>query len=901
MKGYIMDSSKKILLTTIGIAILICIVSGVTFAFFNYTRIGGSNTIRVGRISFVTRQTSTINLVNVFPISSEDVDTDTDNVDEVVIEIEGDTDYVDGIEYLVSSVDSSIYTSSGIQVPISLDIEVDGLGTENDNYFTARDSKNANIYKQLVGDTLVGDQMLLVGYIKKNTTNGTAEGVDGSITIKAYFDKDKILVSDTYDGTESGSMGTTNSMAEGKTVITTNEWNALGSNGLSFKIKVEANEGIWVIGSLEEVMRKSAVMDNINSTYVNNSTPGIDFGDISSDENGNGVYTLSSTANEDYPIMYYRGEIEDNNVIFGNKCWKAVRTTDTGGVKLLYNGYLTNTYEVDEILDESDYNNVVTPLNYYTFDSINKEWSYTVEQDTFSLYFSVPTGNNYSVALTGTTNSSSSWEYTLYKNEDDLVYDYGNGGQEIYSPNEIGRVLSTDVLRIDLSFYTIPTNNVVMKLQVLQNGVPLNREDYTIINDELDFDNNSKRWVNQLDGLRSSNIEFSVKENGNYLIVPDSHDISEYYVFINGNYNYNRSNSGVIKLENITTTDRIVVMFAPYSVDADPESFYVASAKFVMNGCESTGGDATLTINDNSYHVFNNEGNTLLPGGVGYMYGEIANIQLGSVSPSAYYGSGFTWDGTNYKLTDPVTTLDNYHHYSCNSSNPNATCSTIRYFFYYKNSVLNYLNITNGDGIEEVLEKLSTNTHDSNAKSVIDSWYGSNMTLYTNRLEDTIWCNDRSIGPGNNNGFIPNGGDLTVDLRYGPLQRSNYSNNSATKNKPSLECINKNDRFTVNNINGNRALTYPVALLAADEIVLAGSVDGMSNYSTYLNDGEYQWTLSPYDFTYNKSRNYVLSYDGNIYAGESRYANLLRPAISIKPGQLITKGTGTVIDPYVIE
>ncbi len=37
-------------------------------------------------------------------------------------------------------------------------------------------------------------------------------------------------------------------------------------------------------------------------------------------------------------IYYYYGAAVNNNVIFGNYCWKIVRTTDTGGVKLLYSG-----------------------------------------------------------------------------------------------------------------------------------------------------------------------------------------------------------------------------------------------------------------------------------------------------------------------------------------------------------------------------------------------------------------------------------------------------------------------------------------------------------------------------------------------------------------------------------
>ena len=35
-----------------------------------------------------------------------------------------------------------------------------------------------------------------------------------------------------------------------------------------------------------------------------------------------------------------------------------------------------------------------------------------------------------------------------------------------------------------------------------------------------------------------------------------------------------------------------------------------------------------------------------------------------------------------------------------------------------------------------------TNTIDSKIKTEIDSWYASNMTAYTNQLEDTVWCND---------------------------------------------------------------------------------------------------------------------------------------------------------------
>lgn len=46
----------------------------------------------------------------------------------------------------------------------------------------------------------------------------------------------------------------------------------------------------------------------------------------------------TSTFKGDKDIYYYYGAATNNNVIFANYCWKIVRTTTTGGVKLIYNG-----------------------------------------------------------------------------------------------------------------------------------------------------------------------------------------------------------------------------------------------------------------------------------------------------------------------------------------------------------------------------------------------------------------------------------------------------------------------------------------------------------------------------------------------------------------------------------
>ncbi|MBP5634249.1 hypothetical protein J6X09_00955 [Candidatus Saccharibacteria bacterium] len=56
--------------------------------------------------------------------------------------------------------------------------------------------------------------------------------------------------------------------------------------------------------------------------------------------NGNGVNAYTEDGAK---IYYFRGMIDDNYVIWGNHCWRILRTTKTGGVKLYYYG--SPTYE----------------------------------------------------------------------------------------------------------------------------------------------------------------------------------------------------------------------------------------------------------------------------------------------------------------------------------------------------------------------------------------------------------------------------------------------------------------------------------------------------------------------------------------------------------------------------
>ena len=793
------SNKKQNLLLVLGLIAFIGLVGGVTYAFFNYTRTGAGNTIRVGRISFVTRQTKTISLTNLFPIDPTDTEAMADDtkVGTVEIEIEGDTDYVDGVEYLVSSENTHITTSSGKVVPISLDVAVTNLGTSSNNYFTAREDKNATIYKKLVGDTLVGDQMLLVGYIKPNTTSGTAEGVNGKLTIKAYLDKNKILISDTYDGTESDNMGTPNSMAEGKTVLTTTEWNALQSSGVSFQIKVEANEGIWVKGSLEEIMKQEnfdttknrGILDNESSEFVRAST-GINFDSVSSDVNGKGVYMRAGTENDANPILYYRGAVENNNVLFANQCWKAVRTTDTGGVKLIYNGTPSEVFE-KVALEESSYTIVTNIDNKFTFNPADNTWTANIVNEQIEISFKVPAGDNYEFHLLGQlgqpSGTSAGGSFTIFKGGNSVNGGGGNYGSELGKVHNFGTLTADDVIK---------------------------------------------------------------------------------FTFAGSGFSSEYPNTFKIKM-----TQR---------------------GESLGTGCENSDTATQITLSGTNTFPFSGTNLYKSLAYNGYMWGDVYEWTNSATTSGAYYGTGFTWDGTNYTLTSAKVGYDGTHHYTCNQTNAEGTCSSIRYYYYvYSTNNNYYITLTGGDSIEKAIEKMQTNTNPSNAKQQIESWFATNMTSYINQLEDTIWCNDRSITT--KAGWDPTGNVTASSLYYAGYDRF-YNTHT-----PSLACTNKNDSFTWKNASGNQKLNYPVAMLTVDEMMLAGGTGSTGTF--YLNSGSnYYWSLSPSNFGDNAANGFYVS-NGGIYnaGGGVGYANGLRPAVSLKPGTSVASGTGTVSDPFVIE
>ncbi len=105
----------------------------------------------------------------------------------------------------------------------------------------------------------------------------------------------------------------------------------------SLNISKSMSGEVSKVQTLYKIMADGAVSDDTASTHVYNQD-GIHFEYCPSSSNGQGIYKIASTSSNKHPIYYYRGDVTNNNVSYAGFCWKAVRTTETGGVKLLYNG-----------------------------------------------------------------------------------------------------------------------------------------------------------------------------------------------------------------------------------------------------------------------------------------------------------------------------------------------------------------------------------------------------------------------------------------------------------------------------------------------------------------------------------------------------------------------------------
>ena len=192
------------------------------------------------------------------------------------------------------------------------------------------------------------------------------------------------------------------------------------------------------------------------------------------------------------------------------------------------------------------------------------------------------------------------------------------------------------------------------------------------------------------------------------------------------------------------------------------------------------------------------------------------------------------------------------------------------------------------------------NSTSSTIKTAIDNWYKT-TTLETDTttkslVADQIFCNDRSATTSSSGtpGEISGNMSTSTTYYYGAYVRL------ITNKSPKLTCPTESDKFTSKKSSiGNKALEYPVGLITADEVAMAGGGDGTSNSSYYLYTNQYYWCGSPRDFGSSSAGEFIVNDYGYL---DSRYVNAARgarPVVSLSSKAKLS-GSGTYDDVYTV-
>ena len=203
-------------------------------------------------------------------------------------------------------------------------------------------------------------------------------------------------------------------------------------------------------------------------------------------------------------------------------------------------------------------------------------------------------------------------------------------------------------------------------------------------------------------------------------------------------------------------------------------------------------------------------------------------------------------------------------------------------------------------GTSGTLESNRTNENDSTIKTYIDTWYQNNLIVYTKYLSsNAVYCNDRELKSGEKYS--------TTSFFYASDERI------STNKQPTYNCTNMRDAFSINNTEAK--LTYPIALMTADEVSYAGgqvSTKLTVPYAWYytnangesITGSNFTWTLSPYYLGMFGVSVWGVQGSGSPGSLEQNYVGntaVVRPAISLKSCVKYSSGDGTAGNPYTIK
>ena len=257
------------------------------------------------------------------------------------------------------------YTTSAVATNITqiksgnLTMTIDGGGNTNTSFMPAKCTSEYAIKKKIVAtstNTSGGKVSFSIGMniatlsdsLKREsmrytlTTNASSctEGIisSGSFKNKAVG-SDVWLIKNDYDNITKSDNNYTKTYYLYIWLDETETQNLSGSISVKMKGTSSNNPNLPIDYGYDDGNANNTLFYKIKSSA--NKYTRIDFSKTSEQDNTKGIYTTTNTENN-VPVYYYRGVVDNNHVLFANFCWRIVRTTETGGVKLIYDGKPTN-------------------------------------------------------------------------------------------------------------------------------------------------------------------------------------------------------------------------------------------------------------------------------------------------------------------------------------------------------------------------------------------------------------------------------------------------------------------------------------------------------------------------------------------------------------------------------
>lgn len=618
--------------------------------------------------------------------------------------------------------------------------------------------------------------------------------------------------------------------------------------------------------------------------------------------------------------------LSKNNVVFAGMCWQMIRTTDTGDVRMIYNGEVDsndgcgtdrknhpNYSGIEEITLDAKH-------NYSTDYSYNKTLKkFKVAGDLVTVDTSNPSSliGTYTCLNSHKAVSCSTLYQVLYV-KDSKVYAVAIKSSDNY--NSIGSSVFNNVYGYNSEMGYMYNSNYpgntyeISNIEIKKEQIDFSTGTYCT---SVTYDASTKAYSCSGTSLGFWEIGGDEPEKlliHNYVLLSDDSSVARYMIGVSINDIATNPYYYYIELTDGQTMDDFYVYGDGYTIN-DDGTYKITNPKLITKldfyysysdyKGKYFGEDLQIReggYDSTSYDGYKNGGliNTnrvsslfynLSSGGSSLTASNYQSyLAFSPISKIPKFSSSVTYSNGKYKLSGTVTNVGLYDtsniskvnntHYTC--FNAGDECSSVYYVYYANGNYIYSIKLNNGENISGALVNMfnssATNSKDSIIKQLVESWYAHSLSSYTSYLADTVYCNDRSIK--SLGGFNPSGGSL-----YSPLTFNGTSNTS-------LLCSNEADRFSVSN--SVAPLKYPIGLLSGAEANLLGNNKVRASGSKY-------WLMSPSSLTGTSIGQFVVEATGTLNSTVSiNSSNYIRPVITLKGSLTLVSGDGSVTSPYVV-